>query len=129
MGVRFPSVASTTIVASPALAAETVVCTTPPLNISLDFSQIILMWYVACLIGTAGVQIICLLRRGTTTVGSLVNVNANDNVNAGTNQRRSGFYVDIPGAVAGQQYSLTLTITSATAVTTVADVCLLAFAL
>ncbi|SRR6266849_4145419 len=129
MGVRFPSVASTTIVTVSVPAAETVIVTTPPLNISLDFAQIILLWYVLLTSGTGTTSLVYLLRRGTTTAGALLNVSAIDQTTAGNNTRRSGVYVDTPGAVAAQQYSLTLAQTGLTVNGTVLDVCMIAFAL
>src|SRR5258708_30263562 len=65
MGVRFPSVPSTTIVASPGGSTETVICTTPPLNISLDFAQDILLWYLMITAGTGTISLVPLLRRCT----------------------------------------------------------------
>jgi len=110
-------------------AAEAVIATTPPLNISLDFSQIIVIWYFVLFTGATTTSLIVLLRRGTTITGTLVNVSLGDGVAAGVNLRRSGVYVDTPGAVAGQQYSLTLTQTGATGNGALNDVCLIAFSL
>ncbi len=130
MGVRFPSVSSNTILNSPIVtSAETVVVTTPPLNLALDFAQILLFWYIVLTVGAAGNAIIPRLRRGTTIAGTLVNVAFNQTAVAGNIVASSGSYADTPGAVAGQQYSLTMQVNAATANSTVQDVSLIAFAL
>lgn len=131
MGVRFPSIASTTFVGPlPANANETVILTTPPLNISLDFSQIIIEWACDILAGTGTTALVFRLRRGTTAAGALINAAAwTHTLAAGNTAVMSGVYVDTPGAVAGQQYSLTVVQTAATAAGTFNDGALLAFAL
>src|SRR5260370_1151199 len=129
MGVRFPSVASTTIVASPGGSTETVICTTPPLNIPLDFAQVIILWSVRFSAGPTGWNVSYNVRRGTTTTGALVNVTQNILESINQPLIRSGSNVDTPGAVAGQQWSLTFNIISTTTAATVVDVVMLAFAL
>lgn len=131
MGVRFPSVFSTTFIGPlPASAAETVICTTPPLSPSLDFASILLFWTFALLAGTGTASVSMAIRRGTTvagvtiTPGSFVQILA-----AGQNGNVSGSWADTPGAVAGQQYSLTITQNGATAAGTPGNVALIAFAL
>lgn len=131
MGVRFPQIASTTFVGPlPASAAETVILTTPPLNISLDFSQIIIQWACDILAGASTTSLVFRLRRGTTVAGTLINAAAwTHTLAAAASAVMSGVYVDTPGAVAGQQYSLTVVQTAATGAGTFNDGCLLAFAL
>lgn len=131
MGVRFPSIASTTFVGPfPANATETVILSTPPLNVSLDFSQIFLLWACDILAGTGVTALVFRLRRGTTTAGTLINAAAwTHTIAAGNSAVLNGVYPDIPGAVAGQQYSLTCVQTGATAASTFTDGALLAFAL
>ncbi len=131
MGVRFPSIASSTFVGPlPASAAETVILTTPPLNISLDFSQIFLQWACDILAGTGTTALVFRLRRGTTAAGTLINAAAwTHTLAAGNSAVLSGAYFDTPGAVAGQQYSLTVSQTGAAAAGTFNDGALLAFAL
>lgn len=131
MGVRFPSVASTTIVnATLVTTAETVVVTTPPFNIPLDYAQIIVMAYAEVFpVGTTTTGIVAKLRRGTTTAGTQLGFNSGGTATPGAAWAWSMLYVDSPGVVAGQQYSVTLSQTAATANGTVLDVCLIAFAL
>ncbi len=130
MGVRFPSVQSIVLVnASVGINTETVVVTTPPLNISLDFSTILLFWYMVHTVGTTATSTNYKIRRGTTIAGALVNVSVNVQQTAGQNVFGSGFYFDTPGAVAGQQYSLTCIDPGSTVVGTITDAALLAFAL
>lgn len=129
MGVRFPSVQSNTIVNVNFASSENVICTTPPLNIPLDFATVLLFWYLTMTSGTGTTNITPLIRRGTGITGTIINGNTNDNTTAGNTTRRSGVYFDTPGAVAGQQYSLTMTQIGASANGTILDVCLIAFAL
>lgn len=130
MGVRFPSVASNASFALPASAAETVIVTTPPLNIPLDFAQVFLHWFIAFVGGTAITAAVFRLRRGTTVAGALVGSPPYQSaLNAGNTVFYSGSYFDTPGAVAGQQYSLTLVQLSATGAGTINDISLIAFAL
>jgi len=131
MGVRFPSVASTAIAnALPATAAETVICVTPPLTIPLDFAQIFLSWMAAIQSQTGTTTLQMRIRRGITTAGALVGAALwSQQSGAGNNALMSGFYVDTPGAVGGQQYCLTCAQNTATVAGTVADVSLIAFVL
>lgn len=131
MGVRFPSQQSATFVGPlPASAAETVILTSPPLNISLDFATILIQWACDILAGTGTTALVFRLRRGTTTAGTLVNAAAwTHTLAAGNTAVMSGCYFDTPGAVAGQQYSLTVVQTAATGAGTFNDGALLAFAL
>lgn len=131
MGVRFPSIASSTFVGPlPANANETVILTTPQLNISLDFSQIFILWACDILAGTTTSALVFRLRRGTTVAGTLINAAAwTHTLAAGNSAAISGAYFDTPGAVAGQQYSLTVSQTAATAAGTFNDGSILAFAL
>ncbi len=131
MGVRYPSVASTTFVGPfPANATETVVCTSPPFTPPLDSSQIFIQWFFACLVGASITSFFYRLRRGTTTAGQLLNLNNwAIPVAAAGGFVSSGVYVDNPGAVSGQQYSLTVAQTAATGASSVPDVCLIVFAL
>lgn len=131
MGVRFPQVASNVFVGPlPASAVETVILVSPPLNISLDFSQIVLLWACQILAGTGTTALVFRLRRGTTAAGTLVNVAPwTLTLAAAANGIASGAYPDTPGAVAGQQYALTCSQTGATAAGTFVDGSLIAFAL
>lgn len=131
MGVRFPSVASTTFIGPfPATAAETIVLTTPPLTIPLDFAQIILMCSACITAGTGVISHTFRVRRGTALTGVQVNLAPWGSLStAGSNTMYSFWYVDTPGAVAGQQYSLTVAQNGATAAGVWVDGALLAFAL
>lgn len=131
MGVRFPSIASTTFVGPlPASGAETVILTSPPLTLPLDFSQVIILWGCSILAGTGTTQFLFQLRRGTTAAGALLNPQSwGVQITAGNPDSCSGVYVDTPGAVTGQQYSLTAIQTGATAAGTFRDGSIVAFAL
>jgi len=131
MGVRFPSVATTAFIGPlPASAAETICATTPPLTIPLDFSQVILLWSFTFLAGTGTTGFSMRIRRGTTTGGAQVGGHSWDfTIAAAASSCYGGAYVDTPGAVAGQQYTLTCVQTGATGAGTGEDVSLIAFAL
>lgn len=131
MGVRFPSVQSNIFVGPlPANANETVVLTTPPLTISLDFSTVLLVWFFCYLAGTANTAALFNVRRGTTISGALVNVAPlTAPATAGAQSAYAACYFDVPGAVAGQQYSLTVQQFAATTAGQFKDGALLAFAL
>lgn len=131
MGVRFNSIASTTFVGPlPASAVETVILTTPLLNPALDFSQVFILWACDILAGTGTTALVFRLRRGTTAAGALVNAAAwTHTLAAGNSAVVTGCYPDSPGAIAGQQYSLTVSQTGATAAGTFNDGSLIAFAL
>ena len=131
MGVRYPTAVSTTLVtANIVTSAETVVVTSPPLTLTLDFSQV-LLWYAVYLgaNGAGSVNIIATIRRGAAVGGTQVSVQQRSVASPGNVTFISGVYVDTPGAVAGQQYSITITMQAATTNTSVTDVCLLAAAL
>ena len=130
MGVRFPSVASTTILASvPASGAETVICTTPPLTLPIDNAQVILLFSFECLVGTGTATETWRIRRGTTVAGAQVNVAGTFTIVGNNRWAMGAMYVDTPGAVDKQQYSLSLSGTATTGAWTTEDVCLMAFCL
>lgn len=129
MGVRMASVFSNAIVGSPALAAETIICTTGAINLAVDNAQVLLVAFVEMTIGTSGVLLTLRLRRGSALTSTLVNVGNGATVAATNVVRHSMCYADSPGVVAGVQYSLTAQVGSGAAASTVSDVGLLAFVL
>jgi hypothetical protein len=131
MGVRLPSVASSTFVGPfPATNAETAILTTPPLNITQDFSQILLLASCNILAGASVTALVFRIRRGVGVGGTVVNANPwTVTLAAAASGGLAEFYFDTPGAVAGQQYTLTCSQTGATGASTFNDGALLAFAL
>ncbi len=130
MGVRYPSVSSNTLVnATVVTTTETVIVTTPPLTLALDFATVLLFWDIALVTGASTTSIVVRLRRGTTVTGTLVNIAQNDTITTASAVRRGGCYFDVPGAVGGQQYSLTVQQNAATANGSITDANLIAFAL
>ena len=115
-----------TIIASPALAAETIVATTGAISQVYDGASIFLFWFCELTIGTSGISLNAKLRRGAALTSTLVNVGQARTVVAGNLVSFSGVYFDNAGIVAGVQYSLTLTIGSGAAASTLTDVALLA---
>jgi hypothetical protein len=129
MGVRLGSVFSNAIVGSPALAAETIICTTGALNLAVDNAQVLLVGFVEITIGTSGVSLTLRLRRGAATSSTLINVGSAATVAATNVVRHSICYADSPGVVAGVQYSLTAQVGSGAAASNVSDVGLMAMVL
>jgi hypothetical protein len=131
MGVRFPSVASNTFVGPlPASAAETVVLTTPPINEPVDNAQVLFVWQATIITGTSQTAVRFGLRRGTTTAGPLLGTGQWIYAIAAALQGTyGGCYFDLPGIVAGQQYSLTYIQQGATVAGTWNDGCLIAMVL
>lgn len=131
MGVRFPSQASNTFVGPlPANATETVILSSPPLNISLDFSQVMIFWACNILAGATTTALVFKLHRTASTLSPNVFAAAwTHTLAAASSAVMSGCYFDTPGAVAGQQYFLTVSQTAATGAGTFNDGALLAFAL
>jgi len=128
-GVRFPAVDSQAIVTVNFQNAEVALVTNPPFTPSFDGSRIFLIWYLAVTLGTGFTNLTLRVRRGSGTGGTLVNVALAATVTASQALYFSGSYADTPGAVAGQQYTLTAQGTGATGNATVNDVSMLAFAL
>lgn len=117
MGVRLPSAATAPQQGNVSVVttAETIIATLPPINISLDFAQILLFWWFTFTSGTATTGVSVKLRRGATVAGAVINViTAASTVTAGNQIQLSGCYADVPGAIANQQYVLTIAQTAAT---------------
>jgi len=128
MGVRFPSVFTTTSLGVLAAnGAETIIATTPPLTLPLDFASVFLHWWFAGSSGNGTTGLSVAIRRGVTLAGTLITAAAAVLVTANNIVNVAGCFVDTPGAVAGQQYTLTLTGTATTGVGTTLDVCLFAY--
>jgi len=131
MGARYGSVSSTTFVGPlPASAAETVVLTSPAFSPPVDAAQVQLLWSCQITAGTGTTALVFRLRRGTSVSGALVFAAGwTLTLAAGNNGIGSGVYVDSPGVIGGQQYSLTVVQTAASGAGTFVDGCLLLFAL
>jgi len=130
MGVRFPSVASNTILNSPIItSAQTIICTTPPINEPVDNAQVLLWWWYNVTLGTTVTSITVRIHRGTATSGQVINVVSAFTATASTGVALSGCYFDFPGIVAGLQYSLDFQQNGAGSNATVNDVCMIAMVL
>lgn len=130
MGVRFPSIGTSTRITNTIVAGtDTLIVTTSPLTPSLDFGQIFLFWYVILTAATGATAYTLSLRRGALITSTLINIASLVTTAAGNGLALSGCYVDTPGAISGQQYSVSVVPTGASAATTVTDAALIAFAL
>ena len=108
MGVRFPGSGTVqTFTANLPNTAEGPIIVSAPLNLALDFQQIIILWVVMLTLGTGTTALTLRLRRGTSITGNLVTTQGVNPAAAATTITISGVYADVPGAVAGQQYTLT----------------------
>lgn len=130
MGVRFPSIQSNTLVnANVGINAETAVVTTPPLNISLDFATIIILWSMTHTVGTTATASRYFLRRGSGLGGTQIYASGSISGAAGNVVLASQIFFDTPGAVAGQQYTLSCIDPGSTVAGAIADANIFAFAL
>jgi hypothetical protein len=131
MGVRFPTVASTTFIGPlPANATETAVLTTPGLNLPIDNAQVLLFFMAVMTAGTSVTSHVFRIRRGTTTGGTLVGAAGwSQTIAAAAFGTSSGWYADSPGVAAEQQYTLTVVQTAATVAGTWTDGSLIAVVL
>jgi hypothetical protein len=123
---RYAVTFTSTIVASPAAASETIVATTGPIGLIYDGAAVFVWWFCELTIGTSGVSLNAKLRRGAALTSTLVNVGQARTVVAGNLVSFSGCYVDNAAGASAPQYSLTLTVGSGAAASTLTDVMLLA---
>ena len=131
MGVRFPSAVTTVSVGIyGATGAEALVLTTPPLTLPLDFAQVFLFWWVAFNCGTGTTAVNTRIRRGPLITSQAFDPGlANAAVTANTIVSLCGCFLDTPGAVTGQQYSITLAGTGTTGAGNFQEGCMIAFCL
>jgi hypothetical protein len=131
MGVRLPSAATNTFIGPlPASAAETIVCTTPPLSLPLDSAQVFLLWFWSAIVGASSTFSQFNIRRGTSLTSPIVNAGIVAIANTAANGIfASGTYFDLPGAAADIQYTLTVQQGAATAAGTFRDCALIAYCL
>jgi len=130
MGVRFPGAGNITLVNTVVVTtAETVVLTSSPLNLALDFEQVLILWMLEFTMGTGGTLYQVRIRRGAALTSTLISTVLGEQVTAANSYLRSGCYVDTPGAIAGQQYSITFAQLAATANASIADGCIAVIAL
>jgi len=130
MGVRLPT-ASSTVLQNGALNGNTefIVLTTPPMNISLDFQQVLISAYINVTPGASTTGITGRIRRGTTAAGQLVSLANTLTVVAGSSYQFMMCYIDTPGAVAGIQYTFTAQTIAQTVQAIVNDGCIIVMAL
>lgn len=131
MGVRFPSVFTTTLLGTvPSNGAETIILTTPPLNLPLDGAQVFLGWYLTPTAGAGSTGAVVTIRRGALLTSPVVLPGPTGTVvTAGAGATLAGWWVDTPGIVGGQQYTLTVSGAGTTGAWTMNQGCLLAFVL
>lgn len=130
MGVRFPGSGSKVAVNSTIVTtAETVLFTAPLISPPLDNGQVIIVWYVFMIVGTAGTAVTVRIRRGTAITDTLINTGFAAVATAGNDFRTSGCIVDSPGVTGPIQYSVTVQQTAATGNGATSEGCIAAIAL
>ena len=127
MGVsRFLGAFSTTVVASPALAADTIICSTATFNPPTDTCTVLLIGFAAFTVGTSGVSARMRIRQGTATSGTAVGDTGATTQVAANLTELFVMGTDTPGTVNAFQYSLSLIIGSGAAASAVSNVALFA---
>lgn len=111
--------ASATVKASPALAAETDVCEIAGIATRSDQDAVILHGSVDITAGTAGTAVTLKIRQGAGVGGTVVATYGPVTVTAADRYSIPIDGVDVPGQVAGESYTLTATVTAASAASTV----------
>lgn len=131
MGVRFPSVSSTTLLTSTVITVnETALITTPPINVPLDFALVMIVAFLVITPGTGSTNARALIHRGSGIGGQLVNMTVpHVTVTAGNPDTLNICYTDTPGAVAELPYTLSVLVAGATANSTIGDAALIVFVL
>lgn len=123
MGVsRMLGYQTTTIIGSPAAATETIVATTPGFTPPVDTDSVLLLAQIAFTVGTNGVSMRLRIRQGATAAGTTVGDTGLLTCVAANLVAPLVFAVDTPGIVNNFQYTLTLTIGSGSAASTVSAV-------
>lgn len=123
---------TTTVIASPSGSAETVVATTAAFDTQLPLALgVIVIGELAYTLGTSAASCTVRLRRGTTTAGTAV---YSTGAMTGGHNSAGLLVADSAGtfdtdAGAAQQYSVTLTVGSGAAASTVSAVSLIAIAI
>lgn len=131
MGVRLPFVSTTAIVNTNVVTtAETLIATAPPFSPSFDGTVCRIDFYGDWLAGASVTSVTLRLRRGPLVTSPTVF--AHDLVfvqTAAAQGFATFFYVDQPGSIGGQQYSVSAIFNAATANSTIQDVCMTVMAL
>lgn len=130
MGVRWPGngtngLITTTLVTT----ATTIVLISAPLNISIDFQQVMLFWYLVVTAGTGTTSLSYSIRRTATTAGATVTAGVAVTTTAGNTYALSGCYIDTPGIVAEMQWNFNIAQGAASGNGTVLDGAFLVLAL
>lgn len=119
---------SATVAASPALAAETTVCTVTVAGYPPTGLGVILFGFAAFTVGASGVSVNAKLRK-TDTSGTTLKATGAVTFTAGNLGSLSILGVDTSPSLPGQVYVLTLTVASGAAESTVSAVELIALAI
>jgi hypothetical protein len=130
MGVsRMLAYYSTTVLGSPALAAETAIVTTPGFTPPSDTDAVLLFGWIAFTVGTSGVSARARIRQGSGLTGTTVGDTGLTTVVAANLVTIPLQAVDTPGIVNNFQYTLSLIIGSGAAASTVSQAALFALCL
>lgn len=123
MSITNPRVLATnTVIASPAAAAETIIAKLSGVSVAGPDSIVKLDAAVNISIGTAGIAVTLRVYRGDATTDTKVYDSGQLVTSAGDEYTLPLATVDTPGEVAGQDYILTAEVASAAAASTVHNV-------
>lgn len=127
MGVRLATNATSLASAVTLVTtAETLALTSPGINLLVDNAQLLIFWSLDVSVGASTTTVQVRIRRGSTLTGTVITLAQPwvQAVTAGTTGIFSGVYIDTPGIVAEQQYTLSVVQAAASANGTINDACL-----
>jgi hypothetical protein len=106
-GGRVPFVFTTAVSSPIVTTTEFAVLTTPPINPGVDSAVVLFFgFWTTTALSAAVTSVNAIVRRGTTIAGLIVNQNTLDRATASAPYTGYVMGLDTPGAVAGQQYTL-----------------------
>jgi hypothetical protein len=123
---RMLGYSSTTVLGSPAAAAETAIVTLPGFTPPSDTDAVLLMGWIAYTVGTNGVSGRIRIRQGAALTGTVVGDTGLLTEVAANLVSRVIFAVDTPGIVNNFQYTMSLIVGSGSAASTVSQAALFA---
>lgn len=132
MGVRFSGGGSIVLVNGSFNSGgpESIIVSSPPLSVPFDSAQVCILWFISLLAGNTAMTYNFRIRRGTAITSPLINVDeAITGPAANAKAIYSGVYIDTPGAVASQQYSLGILGAGGGTNPIINDACMYAFVL
>ena len=130
MGVRFPSVWSTTALNPTGTGGEIIVCTTPFLTLPIDSAAVIILWTLSYTNGATAIAPVINIRRGPTTTSALVQGTGTIGAPAASSGAEySGAFIDPSTGASAPQYSIGFNNSNSGTSVAFSNMSLIAFAL